>query len=66
MKVLDVRWFNAVGVVRTLDVLDNIRYYIGIGDGLDEEVDKQFIADWGSYFPKDAGDKLFVLDNDSD
>lgn len=59
IKILDARWFNTVGIVQVEDQYDGIKYYIGIGDGHSEEVDTKFIADWGSYFPKDAGDALF-------
>jgi hypothetical protein len=72
MKVLDVRWFCAghgnVGIVRVMTEYEGVRYYIGRCDGADEEVDSQYIADWGSRFPIEAGDVLFGLDevkNDS-
>ena len=62
MKILDVRWFNAngcIGVVKTHDPYEGVKYYIGIAKGLDLTADAKYIADWGSYFPKEAGDKLF-------
>ena len=61
MNILDVRWFNAVGIVKIKDRYDGIKYYIGVGDGKDIEIDKQFIADWGSHFPTSAGNKLFEV-----
>lgn len=66
MNILDVRWFCAghgnVGIVRVMTEYEGIRYYIGQCNGADEEVDSQYIADWGSRFPVEAGDVLFGLD----
>lgn len=65
MKVLDVRWFcgrTNVGIVRASDEYDGIKYYIAAVSGLDELYDAQFIADWGSTFPKEAGNKLFGVE----
>lgn len=62
MKILDVRWFSSngcVGVVKVHDPYDGIRYYIGVAPGLDVIEDSKYIASWGSFFPKEAGDKLF-------
>ena len=62
MKILDTKWFcgrTNVGIVRVEDEYDGIKYYIASPQGFDEEFDAQFIADWGSTFPKDAGDRLF-------
>lgn len=64
MKILDTMWFcgrSNVGIVRIEDEYDGIKYYIGSpkDGGYDEEYDRQWIADWGSTFPQDAGDKLF-------
>ena len=60
--ILDVMWFcgrSNVGIVRVKDEWEGIKYYIGSPRGEDEEADTQFIADWGSTFPKHAGDSLF-------
>ena len=66
MDILGVRWFCAghgnVGIVRVMTEYEGIRYYIGSCDGADEEVDSQYIADWGSRFPIEAGDVLFGFD----
>lgn len=62
MKILDTKWFcgrTNVGIVRVEDEYDGIKYYIASIEGLDEAVDAQFIADWGSTFPNSAGDRLF-------
>ena len=62
MEILDVMWFcgrTNVGIVQVNDEYDGIKYYIASVDGINEELDKKFIADWGSTFPKDAGDLLF-------
>lgn len=62
MQILDVMWFcgrTNVGIVMVNDEYDGIKYYIASMLGYDEEIDKQFIADWGSTFPKEAGEALF-------
>lgn len=59
MKILDVRWFNTVGIVRVEHLDGEIRYYIKEVVGYDEANDKLSIAQWGSTFPKAAGDVLF-------
>lgn len=62
MKILGVRWFcshSTIGIVRVEVPFDGIKYYIGGGSGMDERVDIEHIAAFGSYFPNDAGDLLF-------
>lgn len=62
MSAHQVRWFNGrscVGVVRVNEYTNGSKYYIGVGNGEDEEQDIEFIAAWGSKFPNDAGDVLF-------
>lgn len=62
MKILDVKWFcgrTNVGIARVEDEYDGINYYIASVVGFDENDDAHFIADYGSTFPKEAGDKLF-------
>lgn len=67
MKILDVMWFcgsSNVGIVRVESEFADIKYYIG-SPPLDftrmntEAEDIQWIANWGSTFPKDVGDSLF-------
>jgi hypothetical protein len=60
-NILDVRWFQTVGIVRIEDKYEGIKYYIGRGVGEDEQVDREYIANWGSSFPKSAGDALFGI-----
>ena len=63
MKILDVMWFSGrshLGIVKVFDDYDGIKYYIGSPSAVvSEEVDKQWIADWGSTFPYEAGNVLF-------
>lgn len=64
MRVLDVRWFcgtSNIGIVRCEHEYDGIVYYVGSCSGMNEEVDKEHIAAWGSTFPSDAGDLLFGI-----
>jgi hypothetical protein len=66
VNVLDVRWYCAghgnVGIVRVMTEYEGIRYYIGRCEGINEDVDSQYIADWGSRFPIEVGDVLFGVD----
>ena len=64
MKILDSIWFINCGIVRVEDEFDGIKYYIrGLqaGEWSTPEKDANYIADWGSTFPKDAGDVLFGI-----
>ena len=66
MKILDVMWFSGrshVGVVRVEDEWDGIKYYVGAPPFvMSEDEDKEWIASWGSSFPKSVGDHLFGVD----
>ena len=62
MEILDCMWFcgrTNVGIVKVNDEFEGVKYYIAAVSGLDEDSDIKFIADWGSTFPKSAGDVLF-------
>ena len=63
MKILNVLWFggrDTIGIVQVEDEYDGTGYYIGsIAMPTTEEEDSRYIADWGTTFPKDAGDVLF-------
>ncbi len=47
-----------IGIVKVKDKF-SIKYYIGIGKGLDEEEDTRFIENFGAPFPEHAGNILF-------
>jgi len=60
--IQDVRWFcgrTNVGIVRVMNQCCEIKYYIASVEGGDEQKDMEFIASWGSSFPKPVGDMLF-------
>lgn len=70
--ITDVRWFAGracVGIVQVVPDHEkdsyrqtgqaNFNYYIGVGQGLNEKEDMQFIADWGTRFDVAAGNTLF-------
>lgn len=63
-KILGVHWFTTtngtVGIVKVADAFAGICYFISAVSGLNEETDKEYIADWGARFPVEAGDKLFT------
>ena len=64
MKVLDSMWFVRCGIVRVQTEYDGIRYYIHgmeFNENSTESADAQYIAEWGSTFPNDAGDVLFGI-----
>lgn len=67
MKFLDVYWFTSltasVGIVRVLDEYEGFLYFIKSVEGLNEQDDILNIMNWGSRFPKDAGDCLFGITN---
>ena len=62
----DVLWFCAghgnVGIVKVDDQYDGIKYYIGACSGLHQDMDIVHITNWGSKFPKSAGDLLFGVE----
>jgi hypothetical protein len=63
MKILDTYWFtnrdDTTGIVRVETDYDGIKYYISPVSGDDERMDAQYVAEWGSTFPSNAGDVLF-------
>ena len=63
MKILDSIWFCAghgnVGIVKCFDDYAGIIYYIGQCRGDQKDSDEQWIADFGSRFPPEAGALLF-------
>ena len=61
MRILDVMWFNGCAIVRVESDFDGIKYYIRSIIGDNAEQDKQLVADYGSSFPKFAGDLLFGI-----
>jgi hypothetical protein len=66
-EILDVMWFCAghgnVGIVRVHDQYEGRKYYIGQCSGINEDLDKNHIANWGSTFSNKAGDILFGVDD---
>lgn len=65
MKILRAHWFSTaggtIGIVHVKNDFNELGYYISAVAGKDEKADMQYIADWGSPFPTDAGDVLFGL-----
>lgn len=65
VKILNTLWFcgsTNVGIARVLDDYDGIKYYISAFNPSTEEKDSEYIADYGTSFPKHAGDVLFGVD----
>lgn len=63
MKLLDILWFTnrfgCVGIAKVEDEYDGIKYYISHVGGYNEPEDTKRVMEWGSTFPKEAGDALF-------
>ena len=48
MKVIDTLWLTpTIGLVACENDMGERKFYIGIGEGLNEELDSQTIVDWG-------------------
>ena len=66
MRAIDWTWFTnrdgCTGIVRA-ETDDGIKYFIGHVAGHNEFNDIQYVMDWGSTFPTDAGDALFGVHN---
>jgi hypothetical protein len=70
MKIIDVMWFCAghgnCGIVKIEDPYEGNKYYIGSFPGEEgnhnEQEDIQWIAEWGSSFPREAGNVLFGVE----
>jgi len=56
-------WFTSLSTVGIVQIFDENtkehKYYISGVTGIDEEIDKKFIKDYGAKFPKEIGDALF-------
>ena len=53
-KIID-SWFfssfkNTIGVVKIKDAFGNEKFYIDVVEGLDQEIDEEAIAKWGTPF----------------
>lgn len=68
MKVTHVMWFNTphahtIGIVMgKANVTEELRAYIGLGDGISEKDDKKKIAEWGCPFPIETAKHLFKVE----
>jgi hypothetical protein len=72
--ITGMRWFagdHCVGIVQIVQDhqveeyrqtgLADFKYYIGVGQGQNEKVDAEHIADWGVPFDVAAGNTLFRI-----
>jgi hypothetical protein len=72
MTPLRAKWWNTktgiVGIVYAQDDFDpDIKeFFIGVAQGLHEPIDIANIANVGTPFPKDAGNLLFGITDDTD
>lgn len=49
-NVVDAIWYGNIGIVRVRPAVGDDKFYIGLGKGISEEDDKQYIAAWGKPF----------------
>lgn len=49
---------EVIGIVKTINEMEKVKYYIGTSIGLSQDKDAQYIAEYGSKFPNEAGEKL--------
>jgi hypothetical protein len=65
MKILSSFWFSpggsmhVIGIVKTINDMKEIKYYIGTSIGAGQDEDSQYIANYGAHFPSEVGEKLF-------
>lgn len=72
-----MRWYNSracIGIVQVVQDHEisryretgtaNFRYYIGLGNGLSEQADGKYIAEWGASFDTAAGNLIFASRTD--
>jgi hypothetical protein len=55
MVILDATWRNSrwtVGAVLTINQIGELKAYLGVGDGNNEDYDKQLIANYGCKLTK--------------
>ena len=55
MKIIDVKWFSGnfpgcIGIVLTIGKINDHKAYIGLGEGIDKELDANKIANHGAPF----------------
>ena len=62
MIILDAFWFSGGGLIKVQDEHKNIKYYIRgmpmLGN-MTPQQNAEYIVEWGTTFPKAAGDALF-------
>ncbi|MCK9544997.1 MAG: hypothetical protein M0R03_23525 [Novosphingobium sp.] len=64
MEILGSYWFtpsggmSVIGIVKTKNEVQEIKYYIGTAVGFSKKEDEKHIAMYGSKFPIDVGNKL--------
>ncbi len=72
--ITGMRWYagnECIGIVQIVQEHEieeyrqtgqaNYKYYIGVGNGQNEKVDAQYIADYGVPFDREAGNVLFGI-----
>jgi len=64
VKILGSYWFSpggsmqVIGIVKVINDMKDIKYYIGTSIGGGQQADEQYIAEYGAKFSKEAGEKL--------
>lgn len=55
LKILDSVWYNKFGIIKARDLITNeIKIYMGEGEGLDEQTDIYHIVSFGTKYTPDS------------
>jgi hypothetical protein len=58
-KVVESIWFNRIGIVKIETMYFGFKYYIGVGEGLNQDEDEQKIARNGMPVYKESINQFF-------
>lgn len=61
-EILAVKWFSGkdtVGFVLTRSSVFEIRAFVGVAQGFDEESDARYIAEWGAEVSQEIAEAVF-------
>lgn len=50
MKIINSVWYGNIGIVNVEKHNGEHQFYIGIGKGVSQKEDEEFIANWGNKF----------------
>lgn len=64
LNIIDIKWYQGrhkgmVGVVLTKTDYAGYRAFIGVGMGVNQDYDSEFIVDWGDKLPRPIAEAYF-------